>query len=70
MIGVLASIRAPELFSKLILVGPSARYIDDGNYHGGFSEAQIAEFARISRSEPDGLVRRHGSGHYGQSRPS
>ena len=43
MIGVLASIRAPELFSKLILVRPSARYIDDGNYHGGFSEAQIAE---------------------------
>jgi sigma-B regulation protein RsbQ len=43
MIGVLASIKAPDLFSKLILVGPSARYIDDGAYHGGFSQAQIAE---------------------------
>jgi sigma-B regulation protein RsbQ len=43
MIGVLASIKAPDLFSKLILVGPSARYIDDGDYHGGFSQPQIAE---------------------------
>lgn len=43
MIGVLASIKAPELFDRLILVGPSARYIDDGGYVGGFSEKQIAE---------------------------
>lgn len=43
MIGVLASIKAPDLFSTLILVGPSARYIDDGEYRGGFSEVQITE---------------------------
>jgi sigma-B regulation protein RsbQ len=43
MIGVLASIKAPDLFSKLILVGPSARYIDEGEYRGGFSEVQITE---------------------------
>jgi sigma-B regulation protein RsbQ len=43
MIGVLAASRAPELFSKLVLVGPSPRYIDDGDYVGGFSEAQIHE---------------------------
>src|ERR1700735_318785 len=41
MIGVLASIEAPGMFSHLVLVGPSARYIDDGDYRGGFSEAQI-----------------------------
>ena len=29
MIGVLAAIREPDRFSKLILVGPSPRYIDD-----------------------------------------
>src|ERR1700754_894653 len=29
MIGVLASIKAPGMFSRLVLVGPSARYIDD-----------------------------------------
>jgi sigma-B regulation protein RsbQ len=27
----------------MVLVGPSARYIDDGDYVGGFSEKQIAE---------------------------
>jgi sigma-B regulation protein RsbQ len=43
MVGVLASIAAPSLFSTLILVGPSARYIDDGEYHGGFTASDIDE---------------------------
>ena len=43
MIGILTSIKAPTMFSRLVLVGPSARYIDDGEYKGGFSEAQISE---------------------------
>ena len=43
MIGVLASLKAPGMFSQLVLVGPSARYIDDGDYVGGFSEQQIGE---------------------------
>jgi len=43
MIGVLASLKAPGMFSRLVLVGPSARYIDDGDYVGGFSEKQIGE---------------------------
>jgi sigma-B regulation protein RsbQ len=43
MVGVLASLKAPAMFSGLILVGPSARYIDDGDYKGGFSEKQIDE---------------------------
>jgi sigma-B regulation protein RsbQ len=43
MIGVLAARKAPELFDDLVLVGPSPRYIDDGDYVGGFSEAQIHE---------------------------
>jgi sigma-B regulation protein RsbQ len=43
MIGVLAAKKAPELFEKLVLVGPSPRYIDDEDYLGGFSEGQIQE---------------------------
>jgi sigma-B regulation protein RsbQ len=43
MMGVLAAIREPDRFSKLILVGPSPRYIDDGGYRGGFSQADIDE---------------------------
>lgn len=43
MIGALASIQSPDMFSKLVMVGPSPRYIDDGDYAGGFSAAQIEE---------------------------
>ena len=43
MIGVLASLKAPELFKRLVLIGPSPRYIDDGDYVGGFSAQQIDE---------------------------
>jgi sigma-B regulation protein RsbQ len=43
MMGVLAAIREPERFSKLILVGPSPRYVDDAGYRGGFSQADIDE---------------------------
>jgi sigma-B regulation protein RsbQ len=43
MMGVLASAQAPRMFSKLVLVGPSPRYINDGDYEGGFTEEQIVE---------------------------
>lgn len=45
MIGLLAARKSPHLFSDLVMVGPSPRYIDDeaAGYVGGFSEAQIHE---------------------------
>jgi sigma-B regulation protein RsbQ len=43
MIGVLAAEAAPDLFREMVMVCPSPRYIDDGDYRGGFSEAQIHE---------------------------
>ena len=43
MIGVLAVKEAPELFGALVMVGPSPRYVDDGDYVGGFSRADIGE---------------------------
>src|SRR5918993_1581938 len=41
MIGVLAAVERPALFDKLVLVSPSPRYIDDGDYVGGFTRADI-----------------------------
>ncbi|WP_285117226.1 alpha/beta hydrolase [Leifsonia sp. fls2-241-R2A-40a] len=41
MIGVLAANRSPGRFGQLVLVGPSARYIDDGAYVGGFTRPDI-----------------------------
>lgn len=50
MIGVLAAKRAPGLFGKLVLVSPSARYIDDEGYSGGFSAKQIEELLKFLES--------------------
>ena len=50
MIGVLAAKRAPGLFGKLVLVSPSARYIDDEGYSGGFSATQIEELLEFLES--------------------
>ena len=43
MIGALASLKAPGMFSDLVMVGPSPRYIDDEGYNGGFSRGQVLE---------------------------
>jgi sigma-B regulation protein RsbQ len=43
MIGVLAARRQPSRFGALVLVGPSSRYINDEDYHGGFSQQDIDE---------------------------
>jgi sigma-B regulation protein RsbQ len=43
MIGVLAAAAEPERFAKLVLVGPSPRYIDDEGYRGGFAAEDIDE---------------------------
>ncbi|WP_294039380.1 alpha/beta hydrolase [Sphingomonas sp.] len=43
MIGIFAAASDPTLFSELVLVCPSPRYIDDATYHGGFSAADIDE---------------------------
>jgi sigma-B regulation protein RsbQ len=41
MIGVLAAAEDPDRFARLVLVGPSPRYVDDEGYTGGFSRADI-----------------------------
>lgn len=42
MVGVLAAIRQPEHFSRLVLIGASPRYLNDQDYHGGFSKDDLA----------------------------
>jgi sigma-B regulation protein RsbQ len=41
MIGVLAANAEADRFARLVLVGPSPRYIDDDDYVGGFSREDI-----------------------------
>jgi sigma-B regulation protein RsbQ len=41
MIGVLAAAEEPSRFDRLVLVGPSPRYLDDDGYVGGFTREDI-----------------------------
>jgi sigma-B regulation protein RsbQ len=46
MIGLLAAIKRPSLFEKLIMVCPSPRYINGDNYVGGFSQNDIDDLMK------------------------
>ena len=41
MIGVLAALKHPSAFERLILIGASPRYIDEPGYVGGFGDAAM-----------------------------
>jgi sigma-B regulation protein RsbQ len=43
MMGIIAAVKNPSVFSHLILVGPSPSYINDEDYTGGFTQPQIYE---------------------------
>jgi sigma-B regulation protein RsbQ len=43
MIGLLAAIKEPDRFDNLVMIGPSPRYVDDGEYVGGFTRQDIEE---------------------------
>lgn len=41
MISLLAAIKRPDLFSKMILIGASPRYLNDRDYVGGFDQSSL-----------------------------
>ena len=43
VIGILAAAKEPQRFAKLVLVGPSPRYLDDEGYVGGFTRNDIED---------------------------
>ena len=47
MIGVLLQIAHPDLVDRLVLVTPSARYLNDTYYDGGFSEDDVEELLEL-----------------------
>lgn len=50
MIGVLAAIQEADRFDRLVLIGPSPRYINDGDYVGGFTRRDIDELLEFQDS--------------------
>lgn len=52
MIGALASLKSPEMFSQLVMVGPSPCYINDTDYKGGFSRDDIEDLLHSLTDNP------------------
>ena len=46
MIGVLAAIKRPQVFDRMVLIGPSPCYINHDGYAGGFSQTDIEGLLR------------------------
>ena len=58
MIGVLAAIRAPERFARLVLVAPSPCYRNvPPDYAGGFERDQLDELLELMDHDRDGFAR-------------
>jgi sigma-B regulation protein RsbQ len=48
MIGILAALKKPEIFSNLVLIAPSPCFINDPpEYHGGFERQDIEELLAL-----------------------
>ncbi len=43
MIGVLAAVREPQRFARMVLISPSPRFINEAGYAGGFEQSDISE---------------------------
>ncbi|KAJ9177337.1 hypothetical protein P3X46_012568 [Hevea brasiliensis] len=50
MIGVIASISRPELFSKIVMIAASPRYLNDVDYYGGFEQEDINQLIEAMQS--------------------
>lgn len=49
-IGILAAIKNPNLFERLILISPSPCYFNEGDYYGGYSYDEISEMLQLLES--------------------
>jgi sigma-B regulation protein RsbQ len=43
MISTIATLKCPNFFKKLIFIGASPHYLDDGDYIGGFTQAETTQ---------------------------
>lgn len=51
MIGALASIKRPDIFEKLVFIGPSPCYINTGDYIGGFDKETIDSLFEVMEED-------------------
>lgn len=56
IIGVLAAIRAPERFGRLVLLAPSPRFVSEAGYAGAFAKQDIEELLTAMEQNYEGWV--------------
>lgn len=49
MIGLLAAIKRPEVFSRIIMIGPSPCYMNIPPYFGGFNKEDIYQLLQVMK---------------------
>ncbi|MBH8570024.1 alpha/beta hydrolase [Microvirga sp. STS02] len=54
MIGVIAAVRQPQRFSKMVLIAPSPRFINEAGYAGGFEQKDINELLAAMEADYHG----------------
>ncbi|GAB3582370.1 alpha/beta fold hydrolase [Hymenobacter daeguensis] len=54
MIGVIAAVREPDRFAKMVLVSPSPRFINEKGYAGGFEQKDINELLAAMEADYNG----------------
>lgn len=69
MIGVLAAVREPERFAKMVLVSPSPRFINEKGYAGGFEQQDINELLAAMDGDYNGWSQAFAPVMMGQGEP-
>jgi sigma-B regulation protein RsbQ len=54
MIGVIAAVREPQRFAKMVLISPSPRFINETGYAGGFEQKDINELLAAMEADYNG----------------
>ncbi len=57
MIGVIAAVREPQRFQKMVLISPSPRFINEQGYAGGFEQKDINELLAAMDADYHGWSR-------------
>ncbi|MBS7563515.1 alpha/beta hydrolase [Mucilaginibacter sp. Bleaf8] len=57
MVGMLAAIESPAYFKRLIFLGPSACYLNDGNYAGGINPSELDALFEVMDNNYQGWAR-------------
>ncbi len=54
IIGILAAVKEPARFGRLVLLAPSPRFVNEGNYAGGFEQKDISELLTAMEQDYQG----------------